>query len=217
MRVAILGESSADEAAFRLLVDALRGSPTRPVAGPPLRSRGWPSVIQALPTVIRHLHYHTEAEALVVVVDSNHSPFHGGTHDSSVVDPACRICRIKAIVDTELSRLRPVHGKDSLKTAIGLTVPSLEAWLRCGHDPHVAEAAWIQGLRTGTFPYTKNELKKAVYGTSRPSLELETRRAVEEAARLARDVSLLEKWFPLGFGALAVGVRAWPPGNNRIS
>jgi hypothetical protein len=152
MKVAILGESPAEEAAYRLLVDALRGRKTHPIPGPALRSRGWPSVIQAFPTVVRHLHYHTEAEALVVVVDSNHSPVHGASHSPGAVDPECRVCRLHSAIGTELGRLRPVHGKGTIKVAVGLAVPALEAWLRCGLDPHVNETAWIQGYRVGKEP-----------------------------------------------------------------
>jgi hypothetical protein len=209
MKVAILGESSADEAAYRLLVDALLGIKTQPVANLSLRSRGWPAVFQVLPAVIKKLHYHTDAEALVVVLDSNHSPVHGTAHDSGTVDSECRWCRVQSILRMEMGRLRSVHGREMLKTAAGLAVPALEAWLRCGLDPHVSEAAWVQGLRVGKEPYTKNQLKEAVYGTSRPSLGLETRRATEEATRLSANLALLETPFPQGFGALAGGVRAW--------
>jgi hypothetical protein len=73
-------------------------------------------VIRALPTVVRHLHYHTEAGALAVVADSSHSP---------------------------------VHGKGTLRDAVGLAVPALEARLRGGLDPHGNETAWIQGYRVG--------------------------------------------------------------------
>lgn len=42
-----------------------------------------------------------------------------------------------------------------------------------------------------------------------PPLQLETRRACEEAHRLAQNLSQLEEHFPNGFGALARDVRGW--------
>ncbi len=72
MRVAILSESSADEAGLRVLVDAVLGVKTEPVAMN-LESRGWTSVLSTLPTISKALQYRTDAEGLVVVVDSNHT------------------------------------------------------------------------------------------------------------------------------------------------
>jgi hypothetical protein len=45
-------------------------------------------------------------------------------------------------------------------------------------------------------------------------LALETRRAEEEARRLAGSIHLLENEFPLGFGHLARAVRRWRPKNS---
>jgi hypothetical protein len=42
-----------------------------------------------------------------------------------------------------------------LKIAIGLAVPAIEAWLLCGVDPHITEAAWINGLKE-PFPSSRN-------------------------------------------------------------
>jgi hypothetical protein len=55
MKVAVLSESPADEAAIRIMVDRLLGQETHPVALPPLRSRGWPSVREILPSVYKAL------------------------------------------------------------------------------------------------------------------------------------------------------------------
>jgi len=74
MKVAIYGESPADEAALRILVDGLLGAPTEAIGFPWLKSRGWPSILQNLPKVLQYLHYQTDAQGLVVVVDSNRSP-----------------------------------------------------------------------------------------------------------------------------------------------
>ena len=54
MKIAILSESPADEAAIAVLAAAVLGGPFERVQ-PALRARGWPNVAQVLPAVIRHL------------------------------------------------------------------------------------------------------------------------------------------------------------------
>lgn len=97
----------------------------------------------------------------------------------------------------------------SIKLALGLAAPSIEAWFRCGLDPHVTEATWIQALRSNSYPFTTKKLKLEVYGNPFPGLSLQTNRAIEAAKRLAQDLETLEKFFPNGFGALARDVRSW--------
>jgi hypothetical protein len=76
MRVAILSESEYDERAVRILIEGILGSSTETVPVKPVARDGWSSVRIILPAVIRHLHYNTDAEALVVVVDSDDFPVH---------------------------------------------------------------------------------------------------------------------------------------------
>lgn len=221
MKIAVLSESPADEAAIRILVDGILGRPAQPIGHPPLRTGGWPFVLQNLPNMLRHLHYRTEAESLVVVVDSDSSPIHlmrdpaqHHLHKSKRQQRAdaskhCRSCQLREAVEQEQDQLQPVTGRGSIKIAVGIAIPTIEAWYRCGLDSHVTETAWIQGLESGTSPYTSKSLKQAVYGTDRPSLELETKRATEEAGRLVHDLDTLERFFPNGFGALARDVRSW--------
>jgi len=211
MKVAIFSESSADEAAIRLLLDGLLGEKTVAPRMPPIRSRGWNAVLGSLPMVLRHLHYQTDAEGLVVVVDSDRSPAHAEAHDQpGRRDPKCRLCEMLSIVDGIKHQFQR-QGYTPIKTALGLAVPQIEAWYLAGRDPHVSEAAWISGQQSGQFSYAREHLKPKVYDTDRPSLELETRRAREEAERIVREGKLpvLEQLFPAGFGALAKDVRNW--------
>src|SRR6185503_7936085 len=96
LEIALLSESPADEAALRILVvGAMRSS--RPVGfvAPGLRARGWPSVAQVLPAVIRHLHFNTKADALVVSVDSDDSVVHTPDRDApEYYHPQCRLCQL---------------------------------------------------------------------------------------------------------------------------
>ncbi len=209
MNVALLSESPADEAAIRVLVEAVLREPIRQVqAG--LRARGWPNVVQVLPAIVRHLHFNTDADGLVVVVDSDDSVVHTAAHEApNYHHPLCRLCHVRAVFRRATKKLPPARGRERVLRGIGVAVPAVEAWYLCGRDPTVTEAAWIAGQERGTPPYTRRDLKWRVYGTDRPSLPHETKRAVEEVQRQRSDVRRLEADFPAGFGLLAADLRSW--------
>lgn len=207
MKIALLSESPADEAVLRVLVGAVLGA--EPVVAPAgFRARGWPNVLQVLPAVIRHLHFNTDVDTLVVTCDSDDSPVHTAAHDApEYFHPYCRMCRLRATFRQTAKRLPPAHGRPRVLRVVGVAVPALEAWLLCGRDDGVNEAAWIEGLASGRPPYTRAELKWRIYRTDRPSLPHEIACAVPEAQRHARDLRRLEFDFP-GFAALLRDLRA---------
>jgi hypothetical protein len=222
MKIALLSESPADEAALRVLVEYVLGEPFTPVT-PSLRARGWPSVEQVLPPVIRHLHFNTDTDGLVVVVDSDDSVVHTAAHEApGYFHQGCRICRLRAVFRRTIKNLPtprphfaaaepspPVRGRDRVLRAVGLAVPAIEAWYLCGRDTSVTEAAWTGGQERGVAPYTRRELKWRVYGTERPTLPHEIKRAVQEVTRHHGDLRRLENDFPQGFGSLARDLRSW--------
>ncbi len=209
MKVVVLSESSADEAAIRILVNGILGRETQDVPSLPLRSRGWPYVIRILPTVIKFLHYRTDTEALVVVADSDDSPLHQDSHGGAAnEEPGCRLCQLRSVFKG--TQLSAVPGRSGLKSAVGLAVPAIEAWYMCGVDPHVNEATWARRLGQGErITYTRNALKRSAYGTERPTLEIMTRYAVAAATRLVDNLSEIERLFPSGFGPFVTDVRNW--------
>lgn len=210
MKIAVFSESPENEEAIRIIVDCLLGKTTEATRLPKLQARGWPGVKGSITAVLRDLHYSTDAEALIVVVDSDDSPVHQNNHDQpGGADLKCRLCYLRNEVGRAQSQLKAKSGRAQIKVAIGLAVPAIEAWYLAGIDPHVTESAWIQGLQSKRPPYSRNDLKQAVYGTSRPSRQLEHQRGSEEAQRLAQGLNLLEKLFPIGFGSLARSVRTW--------
>lgn len=212
MNIALLSESPADEAALRVLVGYVLEQGFNRIA-PSLRARGWPSVELVLPAILRHLHFNTNADGLVVVVDSDDSPVHTAEHEApGYHHPFCRICRLRSVFRRTIRNLPPARGRDRVLRAVGVCVPALEAWLLCGRDTAVTEAAWVEGQASGRLPYTRRELKWRVYGTDRPALPFETARAVQEVSRHHGDVRRLEHDFPEGFGALARDLRNWRQG-----
>ncbi len=209
MKLAILSESPADEAALHVLVEYVLGGPFTTVQAS-LRARGWPSVEQVLPPIVRHLHFNTDADGLVVVVDSDDSVVHTPEHEAPGYHHGlCRICRLRGAFRRTVKNLPPARGRERVLRAVGLCVPAIEAWLLCGRDTSVTEQAWLDGQVAGRPPYTRRELKARVYGTERPSLQHETKRAVQEVSRHRGDVRRLENDFPHGFGALARDLRDW--------
>jgi hypothetical protein len=213
MKVAYFAESPADQAALTILTEAILRRETDPVSHAGLRHRGWPTVRTVLPAVLKELHYHTDAEGFVLIVDSNGAPPHLPTHEPpNAPESQCRLCQLRRIAEEVLRKVRPRSNAPPLKIAFGLAVPAIEAWLLCGVNPHVTEAAWINGLKEGCMPYTKRELKRQVFATSHPSLALELEMMKAEAARLAADLSAIHRLFPHGFGALLRNLKSWDAG-----
>lgn len=209
MKIACLSESSSDEAAVSILVQGILGGPVE-LSEPPLRANGWPHIRQVLPATIRGLHYTTDVEALLVVADSNNTRLTADEPPRGLqTSEEPRLAQLHRIATETSATLRPVATRPALRIGVGLAVPAIEAWLVCGVDPNVSEGAWVRGLRAGRLPYTKSELKAAVYGSDRAGRAHRTARAVEEARRLVADIDSLERRFAAGFGALARAVRAW--------
>ncbi len=205
MKIALLSESPADEAALRVLVSAAVGSAE--FISPGFRARGWPNVAQVLPAVIRHLHFNTDTDVLVVVVDSDDTVVHGEEHDRpGHFHPQCRMCQLRAVFRQTTKKLPRAHGRDRLLRGIGVAVPAIEAWYLCGRDPAVSEARWVEAQAHGRQPYSRAELKWRVYGTDRPSLPLEIECALREVNRHRADLRRLEYDFP-GFAALLRDLR----------
>lgn len=214
LHLAILSESPADEAALRVLVGDVLREPFSLVQTA-LRARGWPSVEQVLPAVLRHLHFNTKADGLVVVVDTDDSPVHTPEHDAPGYHHAyCRICRLRAVFRRTVKNLPPAQGRTRVLRAVGACVPAIEAWLLCGRDTSITEQAWVDGQGSGRPPYTRRDLKWKVYGTDRPSLPHEMARAVQEVTRHRGDLRRLENDFPNGFGSLARDLREWRQDNR---
>lgn len=209
MKIAVVSESSADEAAVKILVDAIVGTETALVA---LRTRpnGWPHVLNLLPTIVVSLHYGTDVEALVVVVDSDESPVHQNSHDApQSLNRDCRLCLLRTTVKFELTKLHPVPNKTIMKSGLGLAVPAIEAWYRCGLDPHVTEFEWARKLQGERLTYDKRSLKVSAYGSDPSPNLLRTEVARQAAQRLATNLEQLEQRFPNGFGALLRDLRDW--------
>jgi len=196
MKIAVVSESPADEAAIKILVDAILGQETELVSSPRLRPKGWPQVLQLLPIIFKALHYNTDAEGIAVVVDSDNSSVHLLDHPADQeCHSECRVCLLRSCLRTSWLRVSPIANRVAIRTAVGVAVPAIEAWYRCGHDPHVNEARWIGKLSGEPINFSKQSLKVDVYGSEQPGLHAETTAAVDAAHRLTNNVQRLSQFF----------------------
>jgi hypothetical protein len=166
--------------------------------------------VSAYGGVFRGIHYNTDAEGLIIVVDGDDTEMHVSDHDKLAEGgEGCRLCEVRKIIAHAHKHLRARPSGGGLKVAIGVAVPAIEAWYLVGKEHQVGEAAWRAGLAANQRPFTRPKLKEMVYGTARPSLELETECATKEARRIINNINAIETAFPIGFGLMASEIRSW--------
>ncbi len=218
MRIAILSESPADEAAIAVLVRRVVRTPVEVVQPGRFRAGGWPHVLDLVPLLIRSLALNDEADALVVVADANSSTPHTGGHAPGEAT-GCRYCRLAAAVRRTLDEVGP-EAHRLPRVGIGVAVPCFEAWLRIGLGDARDERGWVEQMelaRAQDSPRRRIKemqlvLEQAVYGTTRPSLPVEAEVMAAEMSRiLGRDGFRedLVACFPEGLGPLIRELESW--------
>lgn len=210
MRVAILSESDADEAAIRILLEALLGETVEPVARR-IRSRGMRAVMDQIAPQLKSLHYQQAAEAMVVVVDTDNSPLHSPQHEAApAAETECRLCRLRIAAQQARRGLRPASGRPEVRVALGVAPPAIEAWLLMGMDSQISEAGWL--LKRQRQVDSRDEivkLKQRLCPGKTRSAQAMMEAAVAAAQRVAANIGQLEDLFPNSFGPLARDVRGW--------
>ncbi len=211
MKIAFFSESTADESALRILVAGILDEEIEETDLPNrLQYRSSSHLDRDLPSVINGVYYNSNADAFIVASDSDDLPVHIAEHEIKE-NERCRLCRLRKAVETALIKLKEVAGREMLKVAIGVPVPAIEAWYLIGKNPHVSEFTWIRKQNGENITYDRMRLKEQVYGTIRPSLQLETERAIEESKRIVKNDLLknLEESFPYGYGKYADEIKSW--------
>ena len=210
MKVAILSESPADEAAVRILIEGILGESIETLT---LRARtgGWHAAVGAISPTLKDLHYCRTADALVVVIDSDNSQVHDDSHEELADVPnACRTCELRSAIKRCQDELRTLPGLSAIPMAIAVPTPAIEAWYLFEKDSNCTEAGWKQRQQTNVTSVGEiRRLKKLAYGNDRPSVELEKSVAIERAHRLLDRLDELEGYFPNSFGLLAREIRNW--------
>ena len=208
MKITIFSESPTDEAALRILVEAMLEEEIKEVPRQnTLRSRGFASVENELPVVINSVYYTADTEGLVVVYDSDDTPVHQKEHSEDEAE-RCRFCFLERKITGVVKNIKPRPERKPLKIAFGVAVPSIEAWYLCGTKLEVSEDAWRRKLAGETVRYDRTSLKRKVYG-EKPFKRKQIEIAVNEAKRLAQTLEILEEKFPEGFGNLIREIKSW--------
>jgi len=106
MKIAFLSESPADQAALAVFTKCLLGRKPIPHSMN-ISARGVDGLLLALDGIYRGLHYNSDVEAMVVVVDCDESEIHEPDHDSSKKQTDCRFCQITQIIERARKQLKP--------------------------------------------------------------------------------------------------------------
>jgi hypothetical protein len=209
LRLALLTEAGTDDVVAQTIVQFLSGRPTEIVTPLIAPARGWPAVRDQVPGFVKGAYYHTDADAIVVLVDSDLSTPHSAEHDTVGAVRGCRLCELRTMVRETLSGVSPVTGRAMPRTAVGVAVPAIEAWLLAGLDSRASEASWAQAQREARFFQIKRALKLAAYGAARVGEQVAIPRARHLILEALRKGDLLRQSFPAGFGAFADDILAW--------
>src|SRR5437879_2704240 len=146
MKIGFYGESPADQAAMAVFTEGILGEPPEPI-NMDLEAHSVPGFFGALGGVFRGVHYHSDAEGLIVVVDCDDAELHDPAHDQpGGGGERCRLCQARKIITLARKQLKARQGRPELKFAIGLPVPAIEAWYLVDKNHQVGEAAWRVGL-----------------------------------------------------------------------
>jgi hypothetical protein len=125
MKVAILSESPADEAAMRILVEGILREPIETHEAR-RRSRGFSSTVSVVPAVLKDIHYQRTADALIVLVDADNSNIHRPEHDNPSTDSGnCRFCQIRSKIAQVRRQLTPLPDYEEIPVAISVAPPRM--------------------------------------------------------------------------------------------
>jgi hypothetical protein len=209
MKIAVLGESEADEAFTRTIADAVfqihsEGIP----ALPRIVGRSYSQVRAGLAGAIRHLYYQSDAHGLIVLVDSDEAPVHDATWAGpGACQPRCRTCLIRADIAGTIRTLKP-DVRPMLKVATAVAVPAIESWRLFGTPGGINEAEWRIALEEQRYHNVKRELKARVRQRRPPGVR-SVDAAIADAARVADDLPGFRVAFPSGFGVFEQDLLAW--------
>jgi hypothetical protein len=96
MKIGFYGESRADQAAMAVFAEGILGAAPEPI-NLDLEGHGVTSVLGALHGVFCGVHWHSDAEALVVAVDCDDTELHDSSHKEGG-GKGCRLCDARKII-----------------------------------------------------------------------------------------------------------------------
>src|SRR5438128_3606915 len=120
MKIGYYCESPADQAALAVFTEGILGTPPEPI-NMDLEAHSVPGFFSALDGVFRGVHYNSDAEGLLVVVDSDDTELHDPAHEAAAAGvERCRFCQARKIIVQAQRQLKVRQGRAQLRVAIGL-------------------------------------------------------------------------------------------------
>ena len=132
MKIGFFSESPADQAALAVFTEGILGEPPEPILNMDLQAHGATSVLSALDGVVRGVHYNSDAEGLVVVVDCDDTELHDLTHDAPGGGEHCRLCQIRKIIAQARKRVSATTSR----------TPDCSHGDRCQYVPNSLVQSW---------------------------------------------------------------------------
>src|SRR5438045_725232 len=117
MKIGYYCESPADRAALAIFTEGILGQAREPI-NMDLEAHTIPGFFSALDGVYRGVHYNSDADGLVIVIDCDDSELHEVSHQ--LPRDNCRLCRARKIINKAQSHVKPRQHHAALKVAIGL-------------------------------------------------------------------------------------------------
>jgi len=112
MKIAIFGESSTDDAVIEILAQAIIGEEIEFISAPRLEIRdtkrgGSANMYKHLRNFFRYWYYSTEAEYLIMIIDSDDTPIHQIEHEEEGKEnEKCRLCALRQNIKKSNRRYR---------------------------------------------------------------------------------------------------------------
>src|SRR5947209_19557544 len=111
MKIGYYCESPADAAALAVFTEGILGAPPEPI-NMDLEAHSVPGFFSALDGVFRGVHFNSDAEGLIVVVDCDNTELHDPAHDTPQgAAEDCRLCKVRKITTKARKQLRPRLGR----------------------------------------------------------------------------------------------------------
>src|SRR5207247_7163467 len=110
LMVGFFCESLAVQSAMAVFTEGILGTPSEPI-NMDLEAHSVPGFFSALDGVFRGVHYNSDAEGLIVVVDCDDTELHDPAHDKAEGGgDDCRLCQARKIIARARRQLKARRG-----------------------------------------------------------------------------------------------------------
>src|SRR5260370_17261276 len=109
-----------------VFTEGILGEPPEPI-NMDLEAHSVPGFFRSLDGVYRGVHYNSDADGLIVVVDSDDAVLHSDAHDAlGAAEDRCRYCQIRKIIQRAGNQFKPRQLSPNLKVPLCAPVPPIQ-------------------------------------------------------------------------------------------